>query len=63
MAKFFEEVTLLGQKFAMNADITVAQAAKDSGAEITGFVRMAVGEGIEKEKEDFAAEVAKTRGG
>lgn len=59
MAKFFEEVTLLGQKFAMNTDITVAQAAKEAGVEITGFVRMAVGEGIEKEKEDFAAEVAK----
>ena len=59
MAKYFEEVTLLGQKFAMNNDITVAQAAKDAGVEIIGFVRMAVGEGIEKEKEDFAAEVAK----
>ncbi len=59
MAKYFEEVTLLGQKFAMNTDITVAQAAKDAGVEVTGFVRMAVGEGIEKEKEDFAAEVAK----
>ena len=59
MAKYFEEVTLLGQKFAMNSEITVAQAAKDAGVEVVGFVRMAVGEGIEKEKEDFAAEVAK----
>jgi elongation factor Ts len=59
MAKYFEEVTLMGQKFAMNTDITVAQAAKDAGVEVLGFVRMAVGEGIEKEKEDFAAEVAK----
>ncbi|MCF8486987.1 MAG: translation elongation factor Ts [Rhodobacteraceae bacterium] len=59
MAKFFEEVTLMGQKFVVNPDITVAQAAKDAGVEVTGFVRMAVGEGIEKEKEDFAAEVAK----
>jgi elongation factor Ts len=59
MAKFFEEVTLLGQKFAMNTDITVGQAARDAGVEVVGFVRMAVGEGIEKEKEDFAAEVAK----
>jgi len=63
MAKFFEEVTLLGQKFVMNPDITVAQAAKDAGVEITGFVRMAVGEGIEKKEEDFAAEVAKTLAG
>ncbi|MFB2531283.1 translation elongation factor Ts [Paracoccus sp. p4-l81] len=60
MAKFFEEVTLLGQKFVINPDITVAQAAKDAGIEVTGFARVAVGEGIEKEKEDFAAEVAKT---
>jgi elongation factor Ts len=59
MAKFYEEVTLLGQKFAMNNDITVGQAAKEAGVEVVGFVRMAVGEGIEKEKEDFAAEVAK----
>ncbi len=60
MKKFFEEVTLLNQKFVMNPDLTVAQAAQEAGVEITGFVRMAVGEGIEKEKEDFAAEVAKT---
>ncbi|MDP3960927.1 MAG: translation elongation factor Ts [Pseudorhodobacter sp.] len=63
MAKFFEEVTLLGQKFVLNPDLTVAQAAKDAGVEVTGFVRMAVGEGIEKAKEDFAAEVAKTLAG
>ena len=60
MAKFFEEVTLLGQKFVINPDVTVAQAVKDAGVEVTAFVRMAVGEGIEKKEEDFAAEVAKT---
>ena len=63
MAKYFEEVTLLGQKFVMNPDITVEQAAKDAGVEVVGFVRMSVCEGIEKEKEDFAAEVAKTLAG
>ncbi len=63
MAKFFEEVTLLGQKFVINPDVTVGQAAKDAGVEVTGFVRMAVGEGIEKKEEDFAAEVAKTLAG
>ncbi|MDO7633997.1 MAG: translation elongation factor Ts [Paracoccaceae bacterium] len=63
MAKYFEEVTLLGQKFVMNPDVTVEQAAKDAGVEVVGFVRMFVGEGIEKEKEDFAAEVAKTLAG
>lgn len=63
MAKFFEEVTLLGQKFVINPDVTVAEAARQAGVEVTGFARVAVGEGIEKEKEDFAAEVAKTLGG
>ena len=63
MKKYFEEVTLLNQKFVINPDITVAQAAKDAGVEVTAFVRMAVGEGIEKKSEDFAAEVAKTMGG
>ena len=62
MKKFLEEVTLLGQKFVINPDLTVEQAAKDAGVEITGFVRMAVGDGIEKKEEDFAAEVAKTLG-
>ena len=63
MRKYFEEVTLVNQKFVINPDITVAQAAKEAGAEVTGFVRLAVGEGIEKVVEDFAAEVAKTMGG
>ncbi|WP_323036845.1 translation elongation factor Ts [Pararhodobacter sp.] len=62
MKKFLEEVTLLGQKFVINPDLTVEQAAKDAGVEITGFIRMGVGEGIEKKEEDFAAEVAKTLG-
>jgi elongation factor Ts len=59
MKKYVAENTLLGQAFAHNTDITVAQAAKDAGVEVLGFVRMAVGEGIEKKTEDFAAEVAK----
>ena len=59
MKKYFSEVTLLNQQFVLNPDVTVGQAAKDAGVEITGFVRMAVGEGIEKKEEDFAAEVAK----
>ena len=63
MSKFFEEVTLLGQKFVINPDITVEQAAKDAGARVVGFARVAVGEGIEKKEEDFAAEVAKTLAG
>jgi elongation factor Ts len=59
MKKFFEEVTLLGQKFVMDPDKTVAEVAKEAGVEVTGFIRMGVGEGIEKAEEDFAAEVAK----
>ncbi|WP_068114709.1 translation elongation factor Ts [Tropicimonas marinistellae] len=59
MKKFLSEVTLLGQAFVVNPDVTVEAAAKDAGAEIIGFVRMEVGEGIEVEKEDFAAEIAK----
>lgn len=63
MAKFYEEVTLLGQKFVINPDLTVADAAKEAGVEVTGFARVEVGEGIEKKSEDFAAEVAKTLAG
>jgi elongation factor Ts len=59
MKKFLSEVTLLGQSFVVNPDVTVGAAAADAGATITGFVRLEVGEGIEVEKEDFAAEVAK----
>ncbi len=59
MKKFLAENTLMGQMFVMNPDVTVAQAAKDAGVTVTGFVRMGVGEGIEKATEDFAAEVAK----
>ncbi len=59
---YFAEVSLVNQKFVMNTDVTVAQAAKEAGANVVAFARLQVGEGIEKEVEDFAAEVAKTRG-
>ena len=62
MKKFVAEATLLSQAFVVNPDVTVGQAASDAGATITGFTRLAVGEGIEVEKEDFAAEVAKMNG-
>ena len=58
MKKFLSEVTLLGQSFVINPDLTVEAAAKEAGVEIAGFVRLEVGEGIEKKEEDFAAEVA-----
>ena len=63
MKKFLSEVTLLGQDFVIDPDLTVEAAAKKSGVEIVGYVRMAVGEGIEKKEEDFAAEVAKAAQG
>lgn len=63
MKKFLAEVTLLGQAFVVNPDLTVEAAAKEAGATITGYVRLEVGEGIEVEKEDFAAEVAKAAQG
>jgi elongation factor Ts len=63
MKKFLAEVTLLGQNFVINPDLTVAAAAKEAGAEIVAYVRMEVGEGIEKKEEDFAAEVAKVAQG
>ena len=63
MKKFMAEVTLLGQQFVVNPDLTVAKAAEDAGVEITGFIRLEVGEGIEKVEEDFAAEVAKAAQG
>jgi elongation factor Ts len=62
MKKFLAEVTLLGQQFVVNPDVTVQQAAADAGVEIVGFVRLEVGEGIDKVVEDFAAEVAKVAG-
>ena len=64
LRKFYEEVVLLKQAFVLNPDVTVETALKDAEkeigapAKITGFVRFALGEGIEKEQSDFAAEVA-----
>ena len=65
MKKYFQEVCLLEQAFVINPDLSVQQAVKEAGAdiEIVAYARVEVGEGIEKEEEDFAAEVAKTMGG
>ena len=66
MRKFFEEVVLLKQSFVINPDQTVEQAVKEAEkdigapAAITGFMRFALGEGIDKGENDFAAEVAAT---
>ena len=64
MRKFFEEVALLSQAFVMNPDLTVGAAVKEAektvGApiEVVGMARLLLGEGVEKEETDFAAEVA-----
>ncbi|WP_371060196.1 translation elongation factor Ts [Rhodosalinus sp. 5P4] len=63
MKKFLGEVTLLGQAFVIDPDKTVEEAATDAGADILGYLRLEVGEGIEKKEEDFAAEVAKAAQG
>ncbi len=69
ISKFQREVVLLEQPFVMNPDQTIkaliADSGKALGAEIkmTAFVRLALGEGVEKKESDFAAEVASMTGG
>ncbi|SHJ34598.1 translation elongation factor Ts [Cycloclasticus pugetii] len=61
--KFLKEVTLLGQPFVKDGDVTVEQLLKSNNAKVVSFVRFEVGEGIEKKEEDFASEVmAQVRG-
>lgn len=59
IAKIVNEVTLYGQPYVLNTDLSVEAAMKAAGADVVGFQRIAVGEGIEKVVEDYAAEVAK----
>jgi elongation factor Ts len=58
MRKFTGEVSLTGQAFVMDPSKTVAALLKENGADVSGFIRFEVGEGIEKVEVDFAAEVA-----
>ena len=64
LRKFYEESVLNEQQFVIDGETKIAkvleQAAEDVGADVslTGFVRFALGEGIQREEEDFAAEVA-----
>lgn len=58
ISKFLKENSLLDQPFVKNPEQTVGQLAKAGGAEVISFLRLEVGEGIEVEKVDFAAEVA-----
>ncbi|HEY8553665.1 MAG TPA: translation elongation factor Ts [Burkholderiales bacterium] len=62
--KHLAEITLLGQPFVKDPDTSVEKLLKGAGARVLRFVRYEVGEGIEKEKSDFAAEVmAAVKGG
>ncbi|UDF02327.1 translation elongation factor Ts [Asticcacaulis sp. AND118] len=64
ISKFQREVVLLEQPFVMNPDQTVKQLIADTAktlgtdVKVTGFTRLALGEGVEKKVDDFAAEVA-----
>ncbi len=57
MKKFVNEVTLLGQPFVKDPDVTVAKLMDNNSASIVEFARLEVGEGIEKKEENFADEV------
>ncbi|EGF90503.1 translation elongation factor Ts [Asticcacaulis biprosthecium C19] len=67
--KFFEEVVLTKQAFVMNPDQTIEQLVADTAKQLgtpvtlTAFTRLALGEGVEKKQDDFAAEVAAMTGG
>ena len=56
--KFLSEVTLLGQPFVKNPDLSIEKYLESKGASVTGFELYVVGEGIDKKRDDFAAEVA-----
>ncbi|NLL68754.1 MAG: elongation factor Ts [Acholeplasmataceae bacterium] len=60
--KFFEDICLVDQAYVKDPDIKVKKYLKDNQAEVKNFVRIEVGEGIEKKEEDFAAEVAAQMG-
>jgi elongation factor Ts len=63
LRKFFAEITLVGQPFVKDPDLTVAKLLKDGNAEVVSFVRFEVGEGIEKKVDNFVEEVmAQVRG-
>lgn len=62
IAKIVNEVTLYGQPYVLDTNQTVEQVLKAAGAEVVSMQRLAVGEGIEKVVEDYAAEVMKQAG-
>ncbi len=60
--KYLEEICLVTQAYVKDSDKTVGKLLEENGAKMIGFSRLAVGEGIEKKVDDFAAEVAKMAG-
>ena len=61
--KIISDVTLVGQPYVLDTNITVGEALKKEGADVVTVVRLGVGEGIEKVQEDYLAEVAKAMQG
>ena len=55
--KYYKEVCLIDQEFVKDPDITVGKLLQQHGAEVLGFTRFQMGEGLEKRQDDFAAEV------
>ncbi|WP_133478108.1 translation elongation factor Ts [Cognatilysobacter segetis] len=62
VSKTVNELCLTGQAYVLDTNQSVEQALKAANAEVVNFVRLAVGEGIEKQTDDFAAEVMKQAG-
>lgn len=62
ISKFLAEISLVDQPFVKDPEVKVGALVKKAGGEVTGMVRFEVGEGIEKEEVDFAAEVAAAAG-
>jgi len=58
MRKYLQDITLVGQAFVKNPDVTIEKLLKENGATVTAFIRLEVGAGLEIEETDFAEEVA-----
>ena len=61
LRKFLNEIALIGQPFVKDPDTTIAKLLKDRGAKVHRYVRLEVGEGIEKKQENIAEAVAAMR--
>jgi elongation factor Ts len=57
VAKFLKEITLVGQPFVKDPDVSVGKLLKGADASVVSFIRFEVGEGIEKKEDNFVEEV------